>query len=200
MTNVQDLPGLVVISTTDQGDNDTVMALIHAIRHAPSSIHVIVARSAAPSWVTAGLAYFEVTDFCKLSAFEISHLMDEKKGASTLKASKSFKPEDSQIESQKNFSIGDIKYDRGSGRICVLEQPADFLSPKEGRILEILLENANQCVSRTHIVQFVWPGISVSQRTLDTHISRLRKKLEGSIECYIESTYGKGYSLMTETR
>ncbi len=68
------------------------------------------------------------------------------------------------------------------------------LSPKEGRILRLLMTKAHTCVERREIEADVWSGCRVSKRTVDSHISRLRKKLE-PIGFQICSRYGKGYRL-----
>lgn len=68
------------------------------------------------------------------------------------------------------------------------------LPPKESRILKILCEQRGRKVSREDIMSAIWPGQHVSSRTLDSHISRLRKRLDDwGLE--IDSHYGKGYEL-----
>ncbi|MCX6126402.1 MAG: winged helix-turn-helix domain-containing protein, partial [Proteobacteria bacterium] len=94
--------------------------------------------------------------------------------------------------------IGDIQFDLLTGSLKIAEQRGDDLSPKEARIFDVLAGSANQCVSRSLLAISVWGDISVSERTLDTHISRLRRKISSSSECVIESVYGKGYSLVIQ--
>lgn len=68
------------------------------------------------------------------------------------------------------------------------------LSPKEGRILRLLLSKSGSCVRRQDIEKNVWAGSRVSARTIDSHICRLRKKLEPigfNLNCY----YGRGYRI-----
>jgi two-component system response regulator BaeR len=70
----------------------------------------------------------------------------------------------------------------------------DFLTPKEAKILRLFINKRGNCVSREAIKQNVWSGAAVSDRTIDSHISRLRKRLiEANIA--IESIYGGGYIL-----
>lgn len=71
---------------------------------------------------------------------------------------------------------------------------AHTLPLKEAQILRMLLESPGVCVSRERIIERLWDGISVTPRTIDSHISRLRRRLEGS-ETQIESVYGGGYIL-----
>jgi DNA-binding response OmpR family regulator len=68
------------------------------------------------------------------------------------------------------------------------------LSLKEAKILRLMLGLADRCVSREQIMAHVWPQVKVSKRTIDSHISRLRKRLN-SLGLAIESRYGDGYVL-----
>jgi DNA-binding response OmpR family regulator len=59
-------------------------------------------------------------------------------------------------------------------------------------LLRFLIENVGVCVSRDQLINEVWKGIRIEARTIDSHISRLRKRLASS-EVFIESVYGGGY-------
>lgn len=58
-------------------------------------------------------------------------------------------------------------------------KPIEGLTDKEFALAAFLFQNPGRLLSRGHLLESVW-GInaSVPTRTLDTHISRLRKKLE----------------------
>lgn len=66
------------------------------------------------------------------------------------------------------------------------------LSIKEAKILRSLVDNCKHYLSRSEIQSLVWDGDSVSPRTIDSHISRLRKKLKIT-GIQIENKYGNGY-------
>jgi DNA-binding response OmpR family regulator len=58
------------------------------------------------------------------------------------------------------------------------EQPID-LTPREFRILRYFLEHANEVVSREALLSHVWGyDSSAFTRTVDTHMARLRQKIE----------------------
>ncbi|MBF0440782.1 MAG: winged helix-turn-helix domain-containing protein [Oligoflexales bacterium] len=63
---------------------------------------------------------------------------------------------------------------------------------KEARILKLFIGNVGRCISRDEIKKKIWEDMSISYRTIDSHISRLRKRLQYS-EASIESIYGGGY-------
>ncbi|HEX6604698.1 MAG TPA: winged helix-turn-helix domain-containing protein, partial [Sphingomicrobium sp.] len=71
------------------------------------------------------------------------------------------------------------------------------LQPREFRLLEFLLRNQGQVVTRTMMLEEVWdyhfdPGTNV----IDVHISRLRKKLdEAGGGALLHTVRGVGYML-----
>ncbi|WP_049622190.1 response regulator transcription factor [Frateuria defendens] len=70
------------------------------------------------------------------------------------------------------------------------------LLPTEYRLLEFLMRNAGQALTRSMIFETVWgyhfdPGTNV----IDVHIARLRRKLEGAGPPLIHTVRGTGYML-----
>ncbi len=75
------------------------------------------------------------------------------------------------------------------------------LTPTEFKILLLLAENPGQVFSRLHILDRVFGDIYEGyERTIDTHISNLRHKIEatGKSEVSIKAVYGIGYKLVAE--
>ncbi len=66
------------------------------------------------------------------------------------------------------------------------------LSFKEAKLLRFFMQSAGISLSRNDILSKVWENVRVSPRTIDCHISRLRKKLVDA-PIRIESIYGGGY-------
>ena len=75
------------------------------------------------------------------------------------------------------------------------------LGPKEFRLLSILIERPGQVFSRAKLLDLVWGhGVYVEERTVDVHLSRLRKainKPDGQTEMpnLIRTVRGSGYAL-----
>jgi DNA-binding response OmpR family regulator len=75
------------------------------------------------------------------------------------------------------------------------------LSEKEFQLALILFENMDRALSRQRLFIEVWGGVTTTPtRTLDVHISWLRKKLDLSATSktlFIKSIHGYGYRLST---
>ena len=69
------------------------------------------------------------------------------------------------------------------------------LSANETKLLALLLRHPGQCFSRAEILERLWEGVFVSDRTIDSHISHLRKKISNT-DVMIHSVYGAGYKLL----
>ncbi|TCI90994.1 helix-turn-helix domain-containing protein [Tenacibaculum sp. M341] len=71
------------------------------------------------------------------------------------------------------------------------------LSKKECELLQILAENKNQTTKRELLTKKVWEdnGVVVG-RSLDTYISKLRKKLKDDDTIQIKNVHGVGYKLI----
>lgn len=92
--------------------------------------------------------------------------------------------------------IGDMEIDRSAGRMRVLATGVEeSLTPKEIRIISVLYGTPNQSISREELIKKVWLGTHVSANTVDSHMSRLRKKIDQSFECRLETQYGCGWTL-----
>jgi len=76
------------------------------------------------------------------------------------------------------------------------------LGPKESRLLAILMERPGRVFSRVQLLDLVWGhGVFVEERTVDVHISRLRKAINApttpdeAVPNLIHSVRGSGYAL-----
>lgn len=76
------------------------------------------------------------------------------------------------------------------------------LGPKESRLLAILMERPGRVFSRAQLLDLVWGhGVFVEERTVDVHVSRLRKAINvpntqgDEAVNLIHSVRGSGYAL-----
>jgi len=77
------------------------------------------------------------------------------------------------------------------------------LTATEFNLLKLLASNPNRVFSREYLLEEVWGGdVAVFDRTVDSHIQRLRKKLGGADGPgeYIETVWGVGYRFSPRAR
>lgn len=99
--------------------------------------------------------------------------------------------------SQVTYELGDYMIDWQNSTICSIHDPEDLVSltAKELRLLGLFAENTDVYHSREEIIQRVWASAAISKRTVDSHVSRLRKRLE-PLGFDIVSHYGLGYRVV----
>ena len=69
-----------------------------------------------------------------------------------------------------------------------------ILTRKEYDLLALLVQHAGEIIPREALLMQVWGyGAEIRTRTLDVHVRRLRKKLGGYADQYIETIFGIGY-------
>lgn len=99
------------------------------------------------------------------------------------------------------FKVGDLTFDVAKQRV-IIDKPNGSqmvsLTTLEFRILLFFARRREQVLSRAQLLDSVWGGdINVYDRTIDTHISHIRKKIADS-SWKIESVHGAGYRFVKE--
>jgi DNA-binding response OmpR family regulator len=99
---------------------------------------------------------------------------------------------------ERQLDIAPYSIDTG-GKSIELHGAKVTLTNREFELAHFLFRNAGKMLSRSHILETIW-GIenkSVSTRTVDTHMSRLRKKLDLREEngWKLSAIYQHGYRL-----
>ena len=71
------------------------------------------------------------------------------------------------------------------------------LQPREYRLLEYLMKNAGQVVTRTMLLEHVWDyHFDPQTNVIDVHISRLRSKIEQDFDApLLRTVRGAGYMM-----
>jgi two-component system OmpR family response regulator len=99
-------------------------------------------------------------------------------------------------EQVTRYTVGDLTLDRLSHKVTRAGQ-AIILQPREFRLLEYLMRNAGQVVTRTMLLQNVWDYYFDPQtNVIDVHISRLRSKIDkGFTKPLLHTVRGSGYMI-----
>lgn len=98
----------------------------------------------------------------------------------------------SQSLTEPDIVFKTLRIDRNE-KACYLDGQPVALTKTEFEILHFFLTHRNRIYSREEIIREVWPNdVVVSNRTIDTNITRLRKKIE-PYGNYIITRLGFGY-------
>ena len=89
------------------------------------------------------------------------------------------------------IKVAGIELDLKKKRLTIDGQRED-LTPIEFQLLYMLLKNPGRIFDRDQILDFIWRDVSVTERTVDVHVTRLRKKL-GDYGKYLVTRKGYGY-------
>jgi DNA-binding response OmpR family regulator len=94
---------------------------------------------------------------------------------------------------QGEISLGNLKLDPKSSRVWV-DGELIKLTGMEFDLIRYFLERPNQIIARTKLLGDLWPDAVVTDRTVDTHIANLRKKIR-RFNYPLNTIYGAGYIL-----
>ena len=92
------------------------------------------------------------------------------------------------------LAVSDITLDAEKEEVMVGCEEV-LLTRKEYMILEYLLRNKGQLISRNQLLEHAWDrNVDIFTNVVDTHIKNLRKKL-GKSGSIIKTIYGSGYRI-----
>ena len=100
---------------------------------------------------------------------------------------------------ETSYKVGDLELDRLSHEVRRAGKTI-VLQPREFRLLEYLMKNANQVVTRTMLLENVWDyHFDPQTNVIDVHISRLRSKIEREFDTpLLHTVRGSGYIMRAE--
>jgi two-component system, OmpR family, response regulator RegX3 len=78
-------------------------------------------------------------------------------------------------------------------RRCLVDGHEVELTRREFDLLATLLEHPSQVLSRVQLLETAWETAYLSEKTVDVHVSSLRKKIDGAVS--IVAVRGVGYRL-----
>jgi two-component system OmpR family response regulator len=102
-------------------------------------------------------------------------------------------------EEATRLQVGDLVLDRLTHRVTRGGVPIP-LQPREFRLLEYLMKNAGQVVTRTMLLEHVWDyHFDPQTNVIDVHISRLRAKIDKDFSSpLLHTVRGAGYVVRHE--
>ncbi len=103
---------------------------------------------------------------------------------------------DSFEQGQTTYHVSDLVLDRLSRKVTRGDENI-LLQPREFRLLEYLMRNAGQVVTRTMLLENVWHyHFDPQTNVIDVHISRLRAKIDKNFDkTLLKTVRGAGYMI-----
>jgi DNA-binding response OmpR family regulator len=97
---------------------------------------------------------------------------------------------------QELIDLGELVIDRAARRVAVCGREV-ALAAKEYALLVKLAQEPDRVLTREHLLRDVWGYRTyVATRTLESHASRIRRKLEeAGLTGYVVNVWGVGYKL-----
>jgi DNA-binding response OmpR family regulator len=96
---------------------------------------------------------------------------------------------------QPLLKVADVEFETTTRRVRRAGQEVN-LSPKEKLLLELLMRNAGQTVTRAMITEVVWgPAYNDLSNLIEVFVNRLRRKIENGGSSLITTQRGIGYSM-----
>jgi DNA-binding response OmpR family regulator len=102
---------------------------------------------------------------------------------------------EAQQQLESNLEVGNLRLEPKSFQVWIDKREVR-LTQIEFELLRYFLERPNQVIDRNTLLGDLWPDAVVTNRTVDTHIANLRKKIKGFVYP-LETVYGAGYLLKT---
>lgn len=109
----------------------------------------------------------------------------------------------SRRQNEMTICKGDLKLSISLQRLAILREGRELpvnLTPIEFKLLFFLLRHEDHVLSREQLLTAIWDNAAeVFDRTIDMHISKLRKKIAMS-EFQIKAVHGMGYRMSKQSQ
>jgi two-component system OmpR family response regulator len=169
--NIPGVDGLSVLKALRAAQNETPVIILSALAHADERVNGL--RAGADDYLGKPYTFSELH-------LRIENLLKRRAGK----------------DAQTSLSCGDLTMDLLTRRVTRAGKAIDLLQ-REFQILEHLLRNKDRVVTRTMLLEQVWDyRFDPHTSLIDTHMSRLRKKIDDGFGAPLLHTIrGVGYRL-----
>ena len=104
--------------------------------------------------------------------------------------------ETSKKESKIEYTFSDFTFNSKLRTLQFRTENEITLSPKESKLLNLLLENLNDLTSREEALVKIWNDDNYfTSRSMDVYVTKIRKYLKLDPKISIENIHGKGFKM-----
>ncbi|MCF8340716.1 MAG: response regulator transcription factor [Chitinophagaceae bacterium] len=97
----------------------------------------------------------------------------------------------------KDFHFGDFQYNPKLRQLIYKKdtsRPPTILTPKENKLMELLVDNQNNTLERGFLLLKIWGSkTNLNSRSLDVYVAKLRKHLKDDERVEIKNIHGEGF-------
>ena len=94
------------------------------------------------------------------------------------------------------YAFSDFVFNSNFRTLQYKEEGRITLSPKESKLLNLLLQNLNDLTSREEALVKIWNDDNYfTSRRMDVYVTKIRKYLKKDPTISIENIHGKGFKL-----
>jgi len=103
---------------------------------------------------------------------------------------------------QQVLQLGDVKLDLAKQRVVITSSSSEQelnLTRLEFKLLTKFMKSPDRVFSREYLIENIWgDSTNITDRTVDTHVAHLRKKIQPAT-IKIETVTGEGYRLVLQS-
>tara|TARA_B100000035_G_scaffold251125_1_gene220212 strand:- start:435 stop:1130 length:696 start_codon:yes stop_codon:yes gene_type:complete len=104
--------------------------------------------------------------------------------------------EDTKVEIKELYNFSSFVYNSKFRTLKFKKEEEINLSPKESKLLQLLLQNTNDLTSREEALVKIWNDDNYfTSRSMDVYVTKIRKYLKKDPTISIENIHGKGFKL-----
>ena len=97
-------------------------------------------------------------------------------------------------QTKEDYIFSSFKYNSKFRELQYKNEKSITLSPKEGKLLTLMLENVNDLTSREEALIKIWNDDNYfTSRSMDVYVTKIRKYLSKDPKIKIENIHGKGF-------
>ena len=103
------------------------------------------------------------------------------------------------IDKKEDYIFSSFKYNSKFRELQYKSENPITLSPKESKLLTLLLNNINDLTTREEALIKIWKDDNYfTSRSMDVYIAKLRKQLQKDSKVSINNIHGEGFRLIVE--
>lgn len=103
-----------------------------------------------------------------------------------------------ETRTSEPVALGAYRYSPNDGRLWDTEENEVFLRPQSAMVLDVLVRNMGQVVSKNDLISEVWQHVSVTDDSLTQCIADIRRAVDDKNRTIVKTLPKRGYMIVSE--